>query len=104
MSINDSILKTTMIFYYINNIDIPCVFLGLRSFTTGSSRILSPIAFFHDGIPINDMTLGHNMIGTHRRAQAIATAPRRNRYEDDDNDHGSNNSKYSYNNVIILLF
>ncbi|CAF3419671.1 unnamed protein product [Rotaria socialis] len=57
-----------------------------RNSTTGSSRILSPIAFFHDGISRNVVDLRFNMMGPHRRAQAIATAPRRNRNDDDD-DH-----------------
>ncbi|CAF3856650.1 unnamed protein product [Rotaria sordida] len=59
-------------------------FQNYRDSTTGSSRIISPIAFFHDGITINDIDLRSNIMGTQRRAQAIATAPRRNRCDDDD--------------------
>ncbi|CAF4526298.1 unnamed protein product [Rotaria sp. Silwood2] len=64
-----------------------------RDSTTGSSRILSPIAFFHDGITINDVDLRYNITGIQRRAQAIATAPRRNRYDDDDNDEDNAKKK-----------
>ncbi|CAF2942410.1 unnamed protein product [Rotaria sp. Silwood2] len=75
-----------------------------RDSTTGSSRILSPIAFFHDGITINDVDLRYNITGIQRRAQAIATAPRRNRYDDDDNDEDNAKKKifFGFVNTIAV--
>ncbi len=51
-----------------------------------SSRALSRVAFFHDGFLVNKTDLQKNLTGAQRRAQAIATAPRRKRYDDDDDD------------------
>ena len=58
-----------------------------RDSASGSSRTLSPVAFFHDGFLINKTDLQKNFMDAQRRAQAIATAPRRKRYDDDDDDN-----------------
>ncbi len=55
-----------------------------RDSANGSSRTLSRVAFFHDGFLVNKTDLQKNLMGAQRRAQAIATAPRRKRYDDDD--------------------
>ncbi|CAF3809297.1 unnamed protein product [Rotaria sp. Silwood1] len=66
-----------------------------RHSTTNSSRILSPVAFFRDGITMNDINFRYNITETQRRAQAIATAPRRNRYDnDDDNEDNTKNKTF----------
>ena len=44
------------------------------------------MAFFHDGYIVNRTDLQKNFINIQRRAQAIATAPRRKRYDDDDDE------------------
>lgn len=59
-------------------------FIDRRDSATSSSRTVSPIAFFHDGVTIKSNDLHDNFMGAERRAQAIATAPRRKRYDDDD--------------------
>jgi hypothetical protein len=62
-----------------------------------SSRTLSPVAFFHDGIIINKTDLHNNLMEIQRRAQAIATAPRRKRFDDDKEEIEQNKSiKISY--------
>ncbi len=58
--------------------------LDRRDSAISSSRTLSPVAFFHDTFIINKSDLEKNSMGARRRAQAIATAPRRKRYDDDD--------------------
>jgi hypothetical protein len=45
------------------------------------------VAFFHDGVSTCEADLRYNLIGLQRRAQAIATAPRRKRYDDEENDN-----------------
>jgi hypothetical protein len=44
------------------------------------------VAFFHDGVSTSEIDLRFNLIGSQRRAQAIATAPRRKRHDDEEND------------------
>jgi hypothetical protein len=59
------------------------------------SRTLSPIAFFHHNVTNSDTDLRYNSMGAERRARAIATAPRRKRYDDDDGDTGEKRSMVS---------
>jgi hypothetical protein len=66
-----------------------------RDSASGSSRTLSPVAFFHDGLLINKTDLQKNLMGAQRRAQAIATAPRRKRYDDDDDNDEDDEAKKS---------
>ncbi len=54
------------------------------------------MAFFHDGVSTSEIDLRYNLIGSQRRAQAIATAPRRKRYDDEENDN--NEQKKSIEN------
>lgn len=60
---------------------------------SGLSRTISPVAFFHDGISTSEIDLRFNIIGSQRRAQAIATAPRRKRYDEEDDDNEEKKSK-----------
>ena len=53
---------------------------------TNTSRLISPIAFFHDNSMMNETDFNNPLMDRKRRARAIATAPRRNRYDDDDDD------------------
>jgi hypothetical protein len=68
---------------------------------TGLPRTLSPVAFFHDGVSTSEIDLRFNLIGSKRRAQAIATAPRRKRYDDEEND--DNEQKKSKKKLKLIL-
>jgi len=57
--------------------------LDRRDSTASSSRTFAPVAFFHDGVPTNNLGLQNHLMGAERRARAIATAPRRKRHDDD---------------------
>lgn len=83
-----------------------CYYLDRRDSTTSSSRTLAPVAFFHDGFTIDKTDLQKNFMGAQRRAQAIATAPRRKRYDDDneeedDADHDDNNNQQKKSRKIF---
>jgi len=64
-----------------------------RDSTISSSRTLSPVVFFHDSVLINK-----TFMGAERRAQAIATAPRRKRHDDDkdEEEEQKKNSSWIY--------
>lgn len=53
---------------------------------SNSSRNISPITFFHDGLTLSEIDFHNQCTAAQRRARAIATAPRRNRNDDDDDD------------------
>ncbi|UJR14807.1 hypothetical protein I4U23_001794 [Adineta vaga] len=62
---------------------------------TSSLRTSPPVAFFRDGVTTSEIDL--RIMDPKRRAFAIATAPRRNRYDDDDDgDNGSKKTLYSF--------
>lgn len=76
-----------------------------RHSTTSSYRTVSPVAFFHDGYVINRTDVQKNVIDIQRRAQAIATAPRRKRYDDDEEDDETKKSIDTvFRPLICMLF
>ncbi len=75
-----------------------------RDSASGSSRTLSPVAFFHDGFFINKTDLQKNFMDAQRRAQAIATAPRRKRHDDDDEEADEAKKSILFFLVKISLF
>jgi len=69
-----------------------------------TGRTFSPIAFFHDGVSTSEIDLRFNIIGSQRRAQAIATAPRRKRHDDDEEDEEIEQNKCRTNSKHLFKY
>lgn len=82
---SSSSLQTTSKFGFANeNERNHCSLADRRDSNTSSCRTVSPVAIFHESYITHRTDVQKNLMELQRRAQAIATAPRRKRHDDDD--------------------